>query len=208
MDGPTCLEPNQNGTFTADVWDGVKTLHYQWYYFSSCAGGAAPKPYGPPCGSWTAYGGDLASISVSNDQDFQLKVEVTDATGTMVTSGTFYVAIDPYNGCNLAPAGKTNQSQITRKSNPSLPEEYALLQNYPNPFNPSTEIRFALPEAGQVSLVVYDVTGREVTRLAEGFLEAGFHSVVWEAPPLSSGLYLYRLTAGNFTATRRMMLLK
>lgn len=85
---------------------------------------------------------------------------------------------------------------------------FGLEPNYPNPFNPSTEIRFALPEAAHVTLVVYDVTGREVMRLVDGALEAGRHQVRWDASSLPSGVYLYQLRAGSFTKTQRMTLVK
>lgn len=90
----------------------------------------------------------------------------------------------------------------------ALPTTYALEAAYPNPFNPSTEIRFALPERAPVSLVVYDALGREVARLVDGTLAAGYHRVQWEASSMPSGLYLYRLTAGTYTETRRMILMK
>ena len=89
-----------------------------------------------------------------------------------------------------------------------VPTGFMLAQNYPNPFNPTTAIHFDLPEAAQVLLVVYDVTGREVARLVEQPLSAGPHAVTWEASGLPSGVYLYRLTAGAFTKTRAMTLLK
>jgi hypothetical protein len=90
----------------------------------------------------------------------------------------------------------------------ALPAVFALEQNHPNPFNPQTQIRFALPEAVPVSLVIYDVTGREIARLAEGVLEAGYHTVAFEGTSLPSGIYLYRLQAGDFVETKRMALVK
>ncbi len=89
-----------------------------------------------------------------------------------------------------------------------MPEVFALRQNYPNPFNPSTEIRFDLPEAAYVRLVVYDAMGREVTWLVDGSLGVGRHAVRWEATGLPSGAYLYRLTAGSFAEARVMVLLR
>ena len=82
------------------------------------------------------------------------------------------------------------------------------LQNYPNPFNPTTEIRFTLREAGPVSLAVYDVQGREVSRLVDEALEAGPHAVAFDASGLPTGTYLYRLTVGGETATGQMALVK
>ena len=89
-----------------------------------------------------------------------------------------------------------------------VPAAYALEAAYPNPFNPATTIRFDLPEAVAVELVVFDVLGREVARLVDGPLGAGRHLVRFEASGLPSGVYLYRLQAGAFTQTRSMMLAK
>ena len=89
-----------------------------------------------------------------------------------------------------------------------LPDSYVLGGNYPNPFNPSTEIRFALPEASNVSLVVYDMTGRVVAELLDGSLETGIHSVTWNASTLPSGVYVYRFQAGAFSESKLMTLLK
>ena len=94
----------------------------------------------------------------------------------------------------------------------AIPEDYALEAAYPNPFNPSATIRYALPEAADVRLVVYDVMGREVARLVEGKQAAGFHQVRFDGARLASGLYLYRLVAkgeaGAFSKTGRMVLVK
>ncbi len=94
-----------------------------------------------------------------------------------------------------------------------VPGDYALWPNYPNPFNPQTRITFALPEASDVRLAVYDVLGREVVRLVSGSYPAGTHAVTWDGrdaagTPVPSGVYLYRIEAGRFTQTRRMTLLK
>lgn len=90
----------------------------------------------------------------------------------------------------------------------TLPEQYSLMQNYPNPFNPRTMIRFALPEASQVSLTVYNLLGEKVKELLNERMDAGEHSVEFNAQNLSSGIYFYRIKAGGFTTTRKMMLVK
>ncbi|WP_457651676.1 T9SS type A sorting domain-containing protein [Rhodocaloribacter sp.] len=90
----------------------------------------------------------------------------------------------------------------------ALPTAFALEPNYPNPFNPVTTIRFALPEASEVRLAVYDLLGREVSVLAEGPYPAGAHTVTWRADDAPSGVYLYRLEAGAFVSARRMLLIK
>ncbi len=90
----------------------------------------------------------------------------------------------------------------------NLPTVYALEQNYPNPFNPKTSISFALPNAGHVSLKVYNVLGQEVATLVDGHMEAGNQTAEWEASEFSSGVYFYRLNAERYTQTLKMMLLK
>ncbi|MDZ4701131.1 MAG: M36 family metallopeptidase [Rhodothermales bacterium] len=89
-----------------------------------------------------------------------------------------------------------------------LPKEFAIEQNYPNPFNPTTRIRFALPEATVVRLYVYDVMGREVERLVEGNMQAGYHEVSFGNDQLPSGIYFYRIEAGTFVDVKRMVLVK
>jgi hypothetical protein len=86
--------------------------------------------------------------------------------------------------------------------------EYALTQNYPNPFNPGTQIKFALKEAGFVTLKVYDVLGKEVATLVKGEYTSGSYNVSFDASGLSSGIYFYRLESGSFVQTNKMMLLK
>lgn len=94
-----------------------------------------------------------------------------------------------------------------------LPTEYALAQNYPNPFNPTTDISFSLPNASFVSLEVFNVLGQKVNTLMNADMPAGAHTITWDGTSssgstVSSGVYFYRLTAGNFTDTRKMMMLK
>jgi photosystem II stability/assembly factor-like uncharacterized protein len=89
-----------------------------------------------------------------------------------------------------------------------LPKSYALRQNYPNPFNPSTTIEFALPHSGYIYLKVHNVLGEEVATLIDGDHDAGTFKATWDASGLPSGVYFYRLTAGDFTQTRQMLLLK
>jgi hypothetical protein len=91
---------------------------------------------------------------------------------------------------------------------PAVIQEYRLYPNYPNPFNPTTTIAFDLRDAGQVSLLVYDVMGREVATLVNAPLAAGRHQVTFEARNLPSGVYLYRLTTAGYTELHKMILLK
>jgi hypothetical protein len=90
----------------------------------------------------------------------------------------------------------------------AVPAQFELNQNYPNPFNPSTVIAYSLPQASDVTLKVYDMLGREVRTLVDGFQEAGIHRAVFDSRNLSSGVYLYRVSAGAYHAARTMVLLK
>jgi hypothetical protein len=87
-------------------------------------------------------------------------------------------------------------------------QDYYLADNYPNPFNPETRIAFSLPQACEVQLKVFDIVGKEVATLAQGQLSAGEHSATFQAGNLPSGLYFYTLTAGSFTQTKKMVLMK
>jgi len=86
--------------------------------------------------------------------------------------------------------------------------DYALYQNYPNPFNPSTIISYQIPVSGKVSLKVFNVLGNEVATLVSGIQQAGKHSVSFNASQLSTGVYFYKLEAENFSATKKLMLIK
>ncbi len=90
----------------------------------------------------------------------------------------------------------------------TVPTQYVVYQNYPNPFNPTTNIKFALPNSGHVKLTIYDALGREVETLINSELVAGTHNVEWTAKNMASGIYLYRIEAGNFVKVNKMLLVK
>ena len=86
--------------------------------------------------------------------------------------------------------------------------QFDLYQNYPNPFNPATTINYTIPERSNVSLKVYDLTGREIATLVKEVQEAGGHSVNFNAEKLSSGVYFYKIAAGKFISVKKMILIK
>ena len=90
----------------------------------------------------------------------------------------------------------------------TAPKTFSLEQNFPNPFNPETEITFSLAKSDNVTLKIYNILGSEVATLVNGFIEAGKHSVRLNASEFTSGVYLYTIKSGNFTATRKMILMK
>ena len=106
-----------------------------------------------------------------------------------------------------------DQVFVRQAAGQGLPRVYALQQNYPNSFNPGTTIQYSLPEAGPVSLKVYDIAGQMVRHLVNQHQNAGSHQAVWDGldasgAPTANGVYIYELKAGEYRALRKMLLIK
>lgn len=97
---------------------------------------------------------------------------------------------------------------VSVKEGVQHPLGYSLEQNYPNPFNPITNIEFSIPQSSDVELVIYNPLGQTVATLVKEQLSAGSYSVDWNAKGFPSGIYFYRITAGDFTQTRKLLLAK
>ncbi|HTY37709.1 MAG TPA: glycosyl hydrolase family 18 protein [Bacteroidota bacterium] len=108
----------------------------------------------------------------------------------------------------LTALGRSIVTGVQDQSAENLPKSFELLQNYPNPFNPATTISFRLPSAGFVTLKVYDVLGRDIATLVDTRLDAGSHSVRFDAGSLASGVYVYRLTSEGASLIRTMIVLR
>ncbi|HET6273632.1 MAG TPA: YHYH protein [Bacteroidota bacterium] len=131
-----------------------------------------------------------------------------------------YVIGPQYNGIvvmeNITTGGHVAVTESVTVYNPptsvdeknALPHDFALQQNYPNPFNPTTIIKYQLPKSSYVTLKVFDLLGREISVLVDGLKEAGLHEVSLDASQLASGAYFYRLQAGSFIETRKLVLLR
>jgi len=102
----------------------------------------------------------------------------------------------------------SSKGDATVKPIAFVPSSYGLSQNYPNPFNPQTAIRYALAKDAQVTLVVYNIAGQKIKTLLNEEQQAGYHECVWDGKDVASGIYFYRLQAGDFVQTRKMVLLK
>ena len=145
--------------------------------------------------------------------------------------GTYLLAVDkpgydPPSPATAAPTYTANgtpspssvdftlsQSVLSVGNTETTPETYALEQNYPNPFNPTTQIAFVLPKTSHVELSAYNIIGQKIATLVSGVMDAGTHQVTWDASDnrgvsVPSGVYFYQLKAGDFTATRKMLLLR
>jgi len=130
--------------------------------------------------------------------------------------GQFTSASPPSDGYQILPWAREDIVHIegTAVETPeNLPDEYALNQNYPNPFNPTTTIQFQLPEQSDVSVTVYNMAGQQVTSLVNTSMDAGYHQVTWNGTndagvQMSSGMYIYRIRAEDFTDSKKMILMR
>ncbi len=156
-----------------------------------------PIPADWPAGNYDMIWnvGDLSSLTVWAYDSFPFE-KSTDDDGS--GSVLWEVEGDPldqlFEGMDLSQAATVS--------------EFALLGNYPNPFNPTTVLSYQLQAASRVNLAVYDISGRKVAGLVDGWRDAGIHEVTFDASNLASGVYIYRLEAGDFTASGKMVLMK
>jgi hypothetical protein len=114
-------------------------------------------------------------------------------------------AIQWYNSWDLTLFDLT--TEVENYTQPG-PDEYSMRQNYPNPFNPTTNFEFRISDFGLVTLKIYDILGREVATIVNKVLQAGEYKYLWNAGNLASGVYLYRIQSGNYSLTKKMLLLK
>jgi len=146
---------------------------------------------------WTCtYGG--------TNTDCAYSVQQTIDGGYIVAGWTYSFGAD-FSDCYLV---KLSSESSVEPISLSLPSRYSLHPNYPNPFNPSTRISYDLPSPSPVTLEVFDLLGRRLGTLTDGMQPAGNYSVLFDGSALPSGLYFYRLNAGNFVQTQKMVLLK
>ncbi len=141
--------------------------------------------------SWTAV-----STGLTNTHVYALGV-----SGTNLFAGTYGGGVWR---CPLSQMITSVKETISDET----PNSYALQQNYPNPFNPITTINYQVPTQSHLTLKVFDVLGREVATLVNGVEEPGYKSVAFDASRLTSGVYFYRLRAGSYTETKKLILLR
>ncbi len=127
----------------------------------------------------------------------------TTGRGLADHAGTLYLA-EGWGGVRILQHDRT--TSVAHKHRPQ--QQFRLAQNYPNPFNPGTTITFELPRAGRVTLKIFDSRGREVRTLLDEHRPSGVHRVVFTARDLASGVYFYKITAGNFSRTEKMLLMR
>jgi endo-1,4-beta-xylanase len=146
--------------------------------------------------SWSVFTAALTSAAAAKTRNYSPTVSAdTSLGGAKSVLKSAIDALVPAVNSVVSPGG-------------SVPRQYALGQNYPNPFNPSTQITYAIPNDGYMSLVVFDLLGSPVATLFQGFRRAGEYVARFDGTGLSSGVYLYRLESGHFTQTRKLVLVR
>ncbi|MCF8241868.1 MAG: T9SS type A sorting domain-containing protein [Melioribacteraceae bacterium] len=139
----------------------------------------------------TTTGLDYSDADVSFDVRYYYKVTATDFSG------------------NEGEASEEVNAMIVGLGiDEGIPTDYSLYQNYPNPFNPTTTIKFAVPEAANVKLIVYNAVGKEVATLVNKTLDVGYYEYQWNASSTASGVYFYKIMTDNFTSVKKMLLIK
>jgi sugar lactone lactonase YvrE len=196
--------PVELSTFTANTAEGVVTLHWTTqteigtykFEIERRMMNSTNVTTDDASGAWTTVGSVHASGTTASPHtysfsdrnvspgNYEYQIVMIDLKGNSKVSGTVDVVVG------------------------SAPKAFSLSQNYPNPFNPSTVISFDIPKETFVSLVIYNALGQELARLVNETRPAGRYSVTFDAGNLPSGLYVSRLTAGGFSATKKMVLVK
>jgi hypothetical protein len=132
--------------------------------------------------------------------------------GEDTSYGRYPDGADTWQFMNPTP-GMANTVELSLNNNIVMPDQYILHQSYPNPFNPVTTLRYDLPENSFVNITIYDMLGKEIKTLINQTQDAGYRSVIWNATnnygkPVSAGIYLYQIQAGEYMQTKKMVLLK
>ena len=157
---------------------------------------------------------DAFSITLTLDENAEFKGAVITARVDERTGGPLYGYNDGLTGsAPIVVGGILAKGDVEPVQTTALPIAVSLSQNYPNPFNPTTDISFALPDARNVKLTVFNVLGQEVRDLVDEVREAGYHKVTWDGlnnsgRQVPSGAYFYRIEAGDFVQSMKMVLLK
>ena len=102
----------------------------------------------------------------------------------------------------------SQDDELSNYPEPSFLSQYALDNIYPNPFNPVTNIRYVLPDMAKISLAVYNINGKQVSKLYYGMQTPGYHTINWDASEQSSGIYFVKMVAGKYVSTQKLMLVK
>lgn len=193
VENPEYILPVEFTSFTSNVIRDKVALH--WSTSSELNNSGFDIERSAAEGDWTKAGSVSGSGSTNETKNYSFNDKVT--------SGKY-----KYRLKQIDFNGSFNYHYLSDEINVGMPMQFNLSQNYPNPFNPVTKIDLELPSDGNVNLIVYDISGREVSKLLNGFKPAGYYTVDFNASELASGIYFYMIKAGEFQATKRMVVVK
>ncbi len=143
-----------------------------------------------------------AVVKAASD-DMKIRVVIGAAIIGISESNTVML-----HGNNLSGYFLISNKESVENDVKSTPAKFNLFQNYPNPFNPTTTIKYEIPVTGKVMLSIYNLLGQKVSELVNKNQSAGSYEVTWDAQKFSSGVYLYQLTSGNYSVSKKLLLLK
>lgn len=217
--GRPVLSRSQNGNYLLLAFSVASENTYPYnedspffdgYFMYSSDGGdtwSEPEkftPDGPPLTDWRHISMPHIMPVAPGDEDI-IKVHITCQGDTIAGTQVQGAGVD---GTTAFLYHFTTEITILDNDDEIIANKFNLEQNYPNPFNPSTKINYSLAERSSVTLKVYDVLGNEVATLVNSTQDVGNHTINFDAGQLASGLYIYTLNTGNFTSSKKMMLLK
>ena len=211
----TLLSPEHDATITITPDNISDTLWFEWTASIDIDGDSLIYEFDASTdlafieGLLQLEGGTTAWV------EYSVMAEAVDAVDTVSGDWSLFVTdgadtVDAVNGAFTVTIDAVAMSVDLKEL---IPDEFALYQNYPNPFNPVTLIKYDLPEQSHVYIIIYDMLGRQVRTLINQNQDAGFKSMKWDAnddrgKPVSAGVYIYQIQAGEFVQTRKMVLLK
>jgi hypothetical protein len=181
----TLKYPTRADAFTL-TWNKVQDASQYLVYLSKVQTFASDLRTGTPTDTVITF------TSLTKGQQYYWRVQASNFVGSGPWS-------DVWNFTAIVP---------TEVKEEAIPTEYSISQNYPNPFNPATRIKFALPKTALTKISIFDLLGREIQTLINKELEAGYHEININASNFNTGIYFYRLTAGNYSSTKKMILIK
>jgi len=158
--------------------------------------------------AWLEQTPSTGTITPGGNQNVEVNF-ISTGLATGVYNGVMNVnSNDPLRPVKTIPVKLTVGVVGIENNVTGIPTEFSLAQNYPNPFNPTTNISFAIPTESFVSIKIYDILGKEVSKIVNETKQAGYYNFNFDATSLSSGMYFYKIEAGNFVQTKRMLLMK
>jgi hypothetical protein len=202
---------DQNNNFTYDPPVGSDGTEFILIYNRSYNPAGGQWPYQDSTAVDKTPFSDVATIGAQADIMYAVSLGLVQGHTMNENPGTLFIR--PYHILSSKDKYQFNPANVLFVKDEFVPSRFSLDQNFPNPFNPATTIRFSIPKEARVTLTIYDVLGREVATIVDQKVPAGQYSYRWEGRNArgsfaASGVYFYRIIAGDFVEAKKMMLLK